>query len=335
MSYKSILVTGADGFIGSHLVEELVNQGFNVKAFVHYNFQNNWGWIDEIHNSVKKEIEIIQGDVRDYETIKQALKNCEFVFNLAALIGIPYSYKAPRSYIDTNLNGLLNIMNIIKEKKNARLVHVSTSEVYGSAKTVPMNENHPLNAQSPYAASKIAADAMANSFYNSFGLQITIVRPFNTFGPRQSLRAIIPTIITQLLDKKTDNIKLGNINVTRDFTYVSDTINAFISSINVKKAIGQTINIGSSFEISIREIVNIISRITNIKKKIIINKERTRISGSEVERLYCSNVKAKKLLNWKQEYKGRKGFIKAIEKTIEWYQNPLNLKKFKLNIYNI
>lgn len=335
MSYNSILVTGAEGFIGSHLLETLVKKGFNVKAFVHYNFQNSWGWIDEIDQKIKKNIEIFQGDIRDIDTLHNASKNCDFIFNLAALIGIPYSYIAPRSYVDTNLSGLINLMNIAKKKNSMRIIHTSTSEVYGTAKTIPMKENHPLNAQSPYAASKIAADAMANSYFNSFNLPITILRPFNNFGPRQSLRAIIPTIIAQFINKKINFVKLGNLKVTRDFTYVLDTVDAFISTINSTKTIGETINIGSNFEISVKEIVKIVSDITNIKKKVIIEKKRIRSKNSEVKRLLCSNVKAKELLNWEPKFKGEKGFSKAIAKTINWYKKTNNQIKLKSEIYNI
>ena len=335
MSYKSILVTGADGFIGSHLVEKLVKKGFKVKAFVQYNFQNNWGWIDDIDEKIKNEVEVYQGDLRDQDTLQNASDNCDFIFNLAALIGIPYSYIAPRSYIETNLNGLINLMNIVKKKNNVSLVHTSTSEVYGTGKIIPMKENHPLKAQSPYAASKISADAMANAYFNSFKIPIAILRPFNNFGPRQSLRAIIPTIITQYLNQKNKYIKLGNLNVTRDFTFVIDTVEAFVATINNKKIIGETINIGSNSEVSVKEITKLISSLTNIKKKIIVEKKRVRSEKSEVKRLNCCNLKAKKLLNWSPKYSGKKNFFNSLEKTLEWYKKPNNLKKFKSEIYNI
>jgi NAD dependent epimerase/dehydratase len=332
---KKILVTGADGFIGSHLVEKLIEKGFSVKAFVNYNFQNDWGWLEQIDKNIKREIEIISGDIRDFDCVKNSVEGCGYVFNLAALIGIPYSYRAPKSYIDTNLIGLLNVMNSVKEKNNIRIIHTSTSEVYGTASFVPMTEEHPLNAQSPYAASKIAADQLANSFFKSFGLPISILRPFNTYGPRQSLRAIIPTIITQLLNKKLDKIKLGNINVKRDFNFISDTVDGFVSTIKNEKIIGETINIGNNYEISIKDIYTIIRKQLKINKKIMIDKPRVRSSGTEVKRLFASNKKAKKLLNWSPKFKNKNGIENGIKIAIEWYKNPNNIKKFKSDIYNI
>ena len=331
---KRVFVTGADGFIGSHLVEKLIQKGFSVKCLVYYNSFNTWGWLDSIDNKIKKEIEVINGDVRDFDIINKALNNCDLVFNLAALIGIPYSYNAPRSYIDTNIIGLLNLLNVCKKKDITKIIHTSTSEVYGNAKFIPMTENHPLFAQSPYAASKIGADQLALSFYNSFNLPITILRPFNTFGPRQSLRAIIPTIITQILDSKYKNIQLGNVKVTRDFNYITDTVDAFISSIEPKKTIGEIINIGSGSETSIEKIIKLTNKITRNNKKVIIDKQRVRPKNSELLRLCASNKKAKKLLNWKPELMGIKGFEEGLKKTIEWYQNSENLQKFKSNIYN-
>ncbi len=335
MSYKKITVTGAEGFIGSHLVEKLVNQGFEVKALVNYNFQNNWGWLDHINHNTKKYIEVVQGDVRDNNLIDDLIKGSEYIFNLAALIGIPYSYNAPKSYLDTNVEGLLNIMNAAKKQNNCKVIHTSTSEVYGSAKFVPMTEEHPLNAQSPYAASKIAADQLALSFYRSFDLPVSIIRPFNTYGPRQSLRAIIPTIITQHIDKKIKNIKLGNINVSRDFTHISDTVGGFVSTISAKNIFGEIINLGSGAETKIKNIIDLISKITNIKKKIITEKIRVRNSSSEVKRLCSSNKKAKKLLNWKPIFVTDTKFKEKISETIQWYNDLENLKKFKTDIYNI
>ena len=332
---NKIFVTGADGFIGSHLVEKLVNLGFNVKALVYYNSFNNWGWLDEIDPKIKKDVEIIPGDVRDYELIKIALKNCNFVFNLASLIGIPYSYKAPSSYIDTNIKGILNIMNACNEYNISKIIHTSTSEVYGSAKYIPMDEMHPLNAQSPYAASKIAADQLALSYNKSFGTPVSIIRPFNTYGPRQSLRAIIPTIITQFIDKKIKKIKLGNINVKRDFSYISDTVDGFVSTIKAKNISGEVINLGNGEEVSISEIIDLVSEITMQKKKIEISNDRIRNKKTEVKTLCSSNKKARKLLSWKPKFKSKKGFKEGIEKTIEWFVKPSNLKKFKVNIYNI
>ena len=335
MNYKKILVTGAEGFIGSHLVEQLVKLGFNVRAFVFYNFQNSWGWLSHIDEKIKKEIEVISGDIRDFDCVKNATQKCDYIFHLAALIGIPYSYKAPNSYVETNIKGLLNVMNAVKEKNSTKIIHTSTSEVYGTAKFIPMTEDHPLNAQSPYAASKIGADQLAISFYKSFNLPISIIRPFNTYGPRQSLRAIIPTIITQFLNKKTNKLKLGNVNVTRDFNFISDTVNGFISTIKAEKILGEIINIGNNYEISVKEIIQIVSKFININKEIEINKLRVRLLRAEVKRLRASNKKAKKLLNWEPKFKNKIGFQKGIKLTIEWYKDPENLKKFKTNIYNI
>jgi len=331
---KNVFVTGADGFIGSHLVEKLIKKGFNVKCLIYYNSFNTWGWLDYIDSKIKKEIEIVSGDVRDFEIINNATKNCDFVFNLAALIGIPYSYNAPRSYIDTNIVGLLNILNACKNKNVSKIIHTSTSEVYGSAKFTPMTENHPLFAQSPYAASKIGADQLALSFYNSFNMPITILRPFNTFGPRQSLRAIIPTVITQILDPKYKEIKLGNVKVTRDFNYIADTIDAFISSMKSKKTIGEIINIGTGSEISIEKIIKLTNQITGNNKKIVVDKQRVRPKNSEVLRLCASNKKAKKLLNWKPTLIGIKGFEEGLRKTIKWFQDSENTQQYKSNIYN-
>ncbi len=335
MSYKSIFVTGADGFIGSHLVEKLIFKGFKVKALVQYNFQNSWGWLDELDKKILKEVEIIQGDLRDKSTYEKTAENSSHVFNLAALIGIPYSYKAPKSYIDTNLKGLMNLMDIIKKKNNTMLIHTSTSEVYGSGKMMSMNENHPLNPQSPYAASKIAADAMVNAYYNSYDIPVSIIRPFNNFGPRQSLRAIIPTIISQTLNKNLKEIKLGNLNVTRDFTYIDDTVNAFLKTINNSKVIGETINIGNNFEVSVKDLVEIISKLTGIKKPIKVEKKRIRTISSEVKRLRCNNRKAKIILKWKPKFNKINGFKSALRNTLDWYKNSKNLKKLKSNIYNI
>ena len=332
---NKILITGADGFIGSHLVERLVKLGFNVKAFIYYNSHNSWGWLEDVDKNIKKEIEVISGDIRDYECIKESIKNCNYVFNLASLIGIPYSYKAPDSYIETNIKGIMNIMNASSGKNILKIIHTSTSEVYGSASFVPMTESHPLNAQSPYAASKIAADQLAISYNKSFNTPVTIIRPFNTYGPRQSLRAIIPTIISQFLDNKIKEIKIGNTDATRDFNYISDTVEGFVSTIKAKKIIGEVINIGNGQETSITDIIKIVSKITNIKKTIKKEKDRVRHPNTEVKRLCASNFKAKKLLNWQPKLKSKKGLVEGITKTIKWFENPENLKKFKTNLYNI
>lgn len=332
---EKILVTGADGFIGSHLVESLVVKGFKVKVLVYYNSHNSWGWLDHIDKKIIKELEVITGDIRDYECVKSSMKNCNFIYNLASLIGIPYSYKAPSSYIDTNIRGIMNIMNASKHQNIKKIIHTSTSEVYGSAKYIPIDEKHPINAQSPYAASKAGSDQLALSYYKSFNTPISIIRPFNTYGPRQSLRAIIPTIICQMLDSKTNIIKLGNLEISRDFNYISDTVDGFMSCLKSKKILGEVINIGSGYQISIKELVKVISKIIGCEKRVQIDKVRVRNKKTEVQRLCASNIKAKKLLNWKPKHKSKDGLITGLEKTINWYKKPENLKKFKTDIYNI
>ena len=323
---KKILVTGADGFIGSHLVEKLVKKGYSVKAFVYYNSFNNWGWLEKVNRKILNEVEIVPGDIRDFERVKSAVSDCQLVFNLAALIGIPYSYLAPSSYIDTNVNGILNVLQSTKNK-NIRIIQTSTSEVYGSPLNLPIKETHRLYAQSPYAASKIAADQMALSFYNSFNMPISIIRPFNTYGPRQSLRAVIPTIFAQILNPKIKKIKLGNIHTTRDFNYIDDTVDGFISTINNNKIIGKTINLGNSYDISIKKVVELIGKITKIKKEIDSDKKRIRPKKSEVDRLCASNELAKKILNWKPKYVGYKGFEEGLKLTLNWFKNETSTDK--------
>jgi len=323
-----ILVTGADGFIGSHLTESLIQKGYKVKAFTFYNSFNSWGWLDYTSKKYLDKIEVVSGDIRDIDCVNKALKGCDLVFHLAALVGIPFSYHAPETYIDTNIKGTLNVLRAALNSKKVRVIHTSTSEVYGTAKFTPITEDHPLQGQSPYSASKIGADQLVLSFYKSYGLPVSIIRPFNTFGPRQSLRAIIPTIITQILNNN-KIINLGNLNPSRNFNFVSDTVDGFISTIKKEKINGEVINIGSEFEITIKETAELIAKILN--KKIIINldKKRVRPKNSEVDKLQASSIKAKKLLNWKPKYSNKNGFIKALKSTIEWYKNPSNLKKFK------
>lgn len=325
----NIFITGSEGFIGSHLVERLLKDGHKIKCLVQYNFLNNYGWLETIDKNKLKEIEIIPGDIRDKEFVEKNInKNTEIIFNLAALIGIPYSYHAPQSYIDTNVNGLLNILSVSKKLNNLKsLIHTSTSEVYGTPEKVPITEKHPLSAQSPYAASKIAADHLALSFYKSFQLPIKIVRPFNTYGPRQSTRAIIPTIITQSLIK--NKIFVGSIFPTRDFVYVSDTVNGFVKSMNKKKLIGEVVNLGTGFEVSIKDIISIIGNTLGIKIEIEQSTVRKRPNKSEVKRLVASNKKAKKLIDWKPNYSGREGLKKGLKKTIDWYKIKSNLQNFK------
>ena len=332
----NIFLTGSEGFIGSHLTENLVKAGHNVKCLIQYNFKNSHGWLENIENKIKKEVEIFSGDIRDKELMYKVLKkNTDVIFNLAALIGIPYSYEAPQSYFETNTIGTLNLLNVSKKLNNLScFIQTSTSEVYGTARSVPISEEHPLSAQSPYAASKIAADQLAISFYKSYKLPVAIIRPFNTYGPRQSGRAIIPTIITQIL-KKNKIIKLGNLNPSRDFTYVDDTVRAFVKTINNKRIIGETINIGNNFEISIKDIVEILKKDFGYNFKIIRDKNRVRAKDSEVFRLIASNKKAKKILKWKPQYQGLSGFKKGLNKTIEWFKKSQNLKEYKTKIYSI
>lgn len=330
---KKILVTGADGFIGSHLVETLLDKGYNVKAFVFYNSFNSWGWLDTIDKYKLKELDVIAGDIRDYDSIKNASNGCDLVFHLAALVGIPYSYYAPEAYVDTNIKGTLNLLRCIKENDKLSLIHTSTSEIYGTPKVLPITETHPTSAQSPYAASKVGADHLALSFYKSYNLPISIIRPFNTFGPRQSLRAVIPTIILQALNNK-KSIKLGNIHSTRNFNYISDTVDGFIATIEKKNIFGEIINIGSNYDISIKDTVKEVSKLINKKISIIAEDIRKRPKKSEVDKLKASGLKAKKLLNWVPAYKGKLGFIKALRKTIDWYSDHKNRKIFKDNIYN-
>ena len=323
-----ILITGADGFIGSHLTEMLVAHGHDVKALSQYNSFNNWGWLEDINN--KDKVEVLSGDIRDPNYCRHITKNIDLIYHLAALISIPYSYVAPDSYVDTNIKGTLNICQAAKENGNIRVIHTSTSEVYGTAKYVPIDEDHPLQPQSPYSASKIAADAMAMSFYNAFNLPITIVRPFNTYGPRQSARAIIPTIITQIANGAT-KAEIGDLTPTRDFNYVEDTCRGFIALAECEEAIGQTVNIGSNFEISIGDTLNLIKELMNSNIEFITNNDRVRPSKSEVFRLWCDNSKIEKLTQFKPQV----GIKEGLQRTINWFEDSNNLKKYKSEIYNV
>ena len=331
---KKIFVTGGGGFIGSHLVEELVRQGYKVKTLVPYNIDNSWGWIDTFEKNVKKSINVVSGDICDQNLISKETKKIDIIFHLAALISIPYSYKSPRSYISTNVIGTLNMLEAAKEQKVELFVQTSTSEVYGSSQFIPITEKHPLNAQSPYAASKIAADQLALSYYKTFNVPVLILRPFNTFGPRQSLRAVIPTIITQVLNKN-KNIKIGSLTPRRDFTYISDTVSGFISTIGNRKCIGETINLGTGYDFNIGDTLKYITKIANRKTKIIKQNRRIRPKKSEGTRLISSNAKAKKILKWKPIFSNKKGFNLGLKKTLDWFKNPKNLKYYKSNIYNL
>ncbi|MFH2065940.1 MAG: NAD-dependent 4,6-dehydratase LegB [Pseudomonadota bacterium] len=328
LSNKTILVTGADGFIGSHLTEMLLMKGANVKALSYYNSFNYWGWLDNIAGL--NEIEVLTGDVRDPHYCKNITRNVDIIFHLAALIAIPYSYVAPDSYVDTNIKGTLNICQSALENGCTRVIHTSTSEVYGTARYVPIDENHPLQAQSPYSASKIGADAMASSFFNAFNLPLTIARPFNTYGPRQSARAVIPTIITQIAAGE-KQIKLGDLTPTRDLNYVADTCQGLTALAECEEAIGQTVNIGSNFEITIGELVETIKEIMNSDAQIITEDKRLRPEKSEVLRLWCDNRKIHDLTGFTPRY----SLAQGLRKTIDWFTNPENLKKYKFNLYNV
>lgn len=324
----TVLVTGADGFIGSHLTELLVKQGYQVKALSQYNSFNYWGWLEDIN--CLKEIEVVNGDVRDPHYCKYITKGVDTVYHLAALIAIPYSYVAPDSYVDTNIKGTLNICQAALENGVSRVIHTSTSEVYGTAQYVPIDEKHPLQPQSPYSASKIGADAMAMSFYNAFDLPLTIARPFNTYGPRQSARAVIPTIITQIAAGK-KQIKLGDVSPTRDFNYVADTCRGFLQLANSEQSVGQTVNIGSNYEITVGDTLNLIKEIMGSDVEFITEEQRIRPGKSEVHRLWCDNKKIRELTGFEPEYSIREG-LKA---TIDWFTKPVNLAKYKADIYNV
>lgn len=329
-----ILVTGADGFIGSHLTETLIRSGYEVKAFVLYNSFNSWGWLDQCAPDVKEQLEIFSGDIRDPHGVKEAMKGCDAVIHLAALIAIPYSYHSPDTYVDTNIKGTLNVLQAARELDIKRVIHTSTSEVYGTARFVPITEEHPLQGQSPYSATKIAADQLAYSFYASFGLPVIIARPFNTYGPRQSARAVIPTIISQIANGKRQ-IKLGTVSPTRDFNFVQDTVAGFISALCSDKGLGEVVNFGSNFEISIGETAQLIAEAMNTEIEIITDEARLRPENSEVERLWADNAKAKQLFSWQPSYGGRDGFKKGIIETAEWICNPENLVTYKADIYNL
>ena len=325
-----VLVTGADGFIGSHLVERLLEEGCKVKAFCYYNSFNSWGWIDSFPKEKIDQLEIFTGDVRDPNGVREAMKGCDVVFHLAALIAIPYSYHSPDSYVDTNIKGTLNIVQAAKDLGVERVLITSTSEVYGTALYVPIDEKHPRQGQSPYSATKIGADHLADSFFRSFNLPVTIVRPFNTFGPRQSARAVIPTIITQLLAGKTE-IKLGAIHPTRDLLFVKDTANGFVEIAKSDRTIGEEINIATSSEITVGDLAQKLIDIINPSAKIITDDIRLRPEKSEVERLFGSNKKILELTNWKQNV-----FLdEGLKLTIDWFSKPENLQRYKSDIYNV
>lgn len=331
---STILVTGADGFIGSHLTEALVRLGYKVRALVMYNSFNSWGWLDHCADDVKGQFEVFSGDIRDPHGVKEAMKGCEAVLHLAALIAIPFSYHSPDTYVDTNIKGTLNVLQAARELGVRRVIHTSTSEVYGTARFVPITEEHPLQGQSPYSATKIAADQLAYSFYASFSLPVVIIRPFNTYGPRQSARAVIPTIITQIASGKR-KIKLGAVSPTRDFNYVSDTVSGFIAALNSEIGLGEVVNLGSNFEISVGDTAKLIAEAMNAEIEIVTDEVRLRPENSEVERLWADNTKAGQLFGWLPSYGSREGFKRGLTETAEWFTQADNLSRYKADIYNI
>lgn len=331
---KKILVTGADGFIGSHLTEELVRLGADVRAFVLYNSFNSWGWLDHTEPSIKKSLDVFAGDIRDPHGVRTAMQDCDIVLHLAALIAIPYSYHSPDTYVETNIKGTLNVVQAAKDLGITQVVHTSTSEVYGTARYVPIDEEHPLQGQSPYSATKIGADQIALSFHRSFGTPVTVLRPFNTYGPRQSARAVIPTIITQI-NNGVRQIKLGSLHPTRDFNYISDTVQAFLAVTGCEATVGEVINAGSSFEISIGDTAKLIAEIMDTDIEIFTDTQRMRPQKSEVERLFASNDKLKRLTKWTPQYANLEGFRRGLTETAKWFAKPENLKMYKADRYNL
>jgi len=331
---SKVLITGAGGFIGSHLTEALVRGGYEVRAFVHYNSLGSWGWLDYCQDEIKESLDVFAGDIRDPHGVKEAMQDCGTVFHLAALIGIPYSYHSPGSYVDTNVKGTVNVLQAARELGVEKVVHTSTSEVYGTARFVPITEDHPLQGQSPYSASKIGADQIALSFHASFGLPVAVVRPFNTYGPRQSARAIIPTIITQIA-RGAKCLKLGSVHPRRDFNYVQDMVGGFIAAATSERSVGQVINLGGNFEISIADTAQLIGEIMNAEIEIDSDQQRVRPPHSEVQRLMADNQRARDLLGWEPVYRRREGLERGLRETIDWFKEPANLGRYKAGIYNI
>lgn len=331
---KKILVTGADGFIGSHLTEALVQYGAEVRAFVHYNSFNSWGWLDHVSVDVRNSLDVFAGDIRDPHGVRQAMKGCEIVMHLAALIAIPYSYHSPDTYVDTNVKGTLNVLQAARELGVSKMVHTSTSEVYGTARFVPINEDHPLQGQSPYSATKIAADQMALAFHSSFGTPVAVIRPFNTYGPRQSARAVIPAAIIQIANGQR-RLRLGSQHPTRDFNFIQDTVRGFLAVAESERTVGQVINIGSNFEISVGDAVRLIAELMHADIEIETDPARIRPDKSEVERLLADNTKARALAGWQPQFHGIEGFRRGLQETIAWFREPDNLKRYKADLYNI
>lgn len=331
---KRVLVTGADGFIGSHLVERLVRDGHKVRAFVLYNSFGSWGWLDSVPAEVQREIEIFSGDIRDPNGVHDAMRDIEHVYHLAALIAIPYSYHSPDTYIDTNIKGTLNVLQAARKLDTQKIIHTSTSEVYGSARFVPITEEHPLQGQSPYSASKIGADQLAMSFYQSFETPVATIRPFNTYGPRQSARAVLPTIITQIA-AGAERIKLGSLRPTRDFNYVADTVSGFVAVGESSASVGETINVGSGYEIEIGEVAMLIAALMGRRVEIEEDEQRLRPAMSEVERLCADNSKAKRLLGWEPAVGGRAGLERGLKETIAWFGDARNLARYRVGEYTL
>ena len=329
-----VLVTGADGFIGSHLTESLVREGYDVKAFVYYNSFNSWGWLDHCQQDVKGGFEVFSGDIRDPHGVRKAMSDCDAVIHLAALIAIPYSYHSPDTYVETNIKGSLNVVQAARDMDLEKVVHTSTSEVYGTAQFVPITEEHPLQGQSPYSASKIGADQIAISFHKSFGTPVSVIRPFNTYGPRQSARAVIPTIISQVASGKRE-IKLGDVRPTRDFNFVEDTVRGFIRALNSDRSVGEVINLGNNFEISIGQLASVIAKQMGVEIQILSDESRIRPANSEVERLWADNTKALRLLDWAPKFSGISGLKRGLEVTANWFSRPENLEVYKPEIYNV
>jgi len=329
-----ILVTGADGFIGSHLVENLVRRGHQVRALVLYNSFNSYGWLDHAPDDIVAQIDFFAGDVRDPFGVKKAMTGCEVVMHLAALIAIPYSYHSPDTYVDTNIKGTLHIVQAARELDVSQVIVTSTSEVYGTARFVPISEDHPLQGQSPYSATKISADQLALSYFYAFNTPVSIIRPFNTYGPRQSARAVIPTIITQLANDQV-NIKLGALHPTRDFNYVQDTVSAFVAFAEQRAGIGEVINIGSNYEISIADTARLIAEVMDKPIHILQDEQRLRPQASEVERLWADNTKAREILGWQPAYGGREGLKRGLQETVAWFCQPKHLQQYKAHQYNI
>jgi NAD dependent epimerase/dehydratase len=331
---KRILVTGADGFIGSHLTEHLVRNGHQVRAFVFYNSFNSWGWLEEADAQIKDSLDVFAGDIRDPHGVRTAMQGCDVVMHLAALIAIPYSYHSPDTYVDTNIKGTLNVVQAARELGVQRVVHTSTSEVYGTARFVPITEEHPLQGQSPYSASKIGADQIAASFHLSFGTPVSVIRPFNTYGPRQSARAVIPTIITQIAAGAL-RIQLGAVHPTRDFNYVQDTVRGFVAVAQSDGAVGQVINVGSNYEVSIGDTARLIAQLMGREVEFVSDEQRLRPMGSEVERLWADNQRARDIVGWTPEYAGLPGLERGLRETIAWFGAPANLARYKAGRYNI